>query len=57
MNHYVKNAKMLRLGLIKDYIPYTLYLISYILFISLVERIQLFSRAVCPKRVGDVSWA
>ena len=33
------------------------YLISYILFIFLVERIQLFSRAVCPKRIGDVSWA
>ena len=33
------------------------YLISYILFIFLVERVQLFSRAVCPKRVGDVSWA
>ena len=26
----------------------TLYLISYVLFISLVERVQLFSRAVCP---------
>ena len=39
------------------YIIYNLYLISYILFIFLVERIQLFSRAVCPKRVGDVPWA
>ena len=29
------------------------YLISYILFIFLVERVQLFSRAVCPKRIGD----
>ena len=37
-------------------VVYTLYLISYILFISLVERIQLFSRAVCPKRVGDEPW-
>jgi len=34
-----------------------LCLVSYILFIFLVERVQLFSRAVCPKRVGDVSWA
>jgi len=32
------------------------YLISYILFISLVEKFQLFSRAVCPKRVGDEPW-
>jgi len=33
------------------------YLISYILFIFLVERVQLFSRVVCPKRVGDKPWA
>ena len=34
------------------YITYILYLISYILFISLVERIQLFPRGVCPAKRG-----
>ena len=44
-SYFDTNYKMYCIILI---ILYTLYLISYVLFISLVERIQLFSRAVCP---------